>query len=61
MLLSGFGHCVSVFSRDGQFVTSFGNGGKKEGEFVLPHGICVDCDGFVYVCDHGWNNRVQVF
>ena len=54
------GHCVSVFSRDGQFVTSFGKGGKKEGEFYSPFGICVDCDGFVYVCDH-WNNRVQVF
>ena len=54
------GHCVSVFSRDGQFVTSFGNGGKKEGEFDWPFGICIDCDGFVYVCDYR-NNRVQVF
>ena len=54
------GHCVSVFSRDGQFITSFGKEGNKEGEFDLPFGICVDCDGFVYVCDH-WNNRVQVF
>ena len=54
------GHCVSVFSRDGQFVTSFSKRGNKEGEFVYPRGICVDCDGFVYVCDRG-NNRVQVF
>ena len=50
------GHCVSVFSRDGQFITSF----CKEGEFDSPFGICVDCDGFVYVCDYR-NNRVQVF
>ena len=55
-----WGCCVSVFNRDGQFVTSFGKGGKKEGEFDWPFGICVDCDGFVYVCDYG-NNRVQVF
>ena len=54
------GDCVSVFSRDGQLVTSFGKRGNKEGEFICPYGICVDCDGFVYVCDH-WNNRVQVF
>ena len=54
------GHCVSVFSRDGQFITSFGKDGNKEREFNLPFGICVDCDSFVYVCDH-WNNRVQVF
>ena len=53
------GHCVSVFSRYGQFVTSFGKEGN-EGEFICPFGICVDCDGFVYVCDCG-NNRVQVF
>ena len=53
-------YCVSVFSRDGQFGTSFGKGGNKQGEFDLPYGICVDCDGFVYVCDYG-NNRVQVF
>ena len=55
-----WGCCVSVFSRDGQFVTSFGKGGNKEGEFNYPCGICVDCDGFVYVCEY-WNNRVQVF
>ena len=54
------GDCVSVFSRDGQFVTSFGKGGNKEGEFDWPYGICVDCDGFVYVCEY-LNNRVQVF
>ena len=54
------GRCVSVFSRDGQFVTSFGKRGNKEEEFDLAFGICVDCDGFVYVCEYG-NNRVQVF
>ena len=54
------GDCVFVFSRDGQFVTSFGKGENKEGEFNCPFGICVDCDGFVYVCDYV-NNRVQVF
>ena len=55
-----WGDCVSVFSRDGQFITSFGKRGNEKGEFALPYGICVDCDGFLYVCDHG-NNRVQVF
>ena len=54
------GHCVSVFGRDGQFITSFCKGGNKEGEFNSPFGICVDCDGFVYVCDY-YNSRVQVF
>ncbi len=38
--------CVCVFTRDGQFVTSFGKGGYVNG----LHGITVDSDGFVYVC-----------
>ena len=58
MLLIGWALCL-CFSRDDQFVTSFGKRGN-EGEFVLPYGICVDCDGFVYVCDC-MNKRVQVF
>ena len=45
------GCCVSVFSRDGQFVTSFSKEGNKEGEFKWPVGICVGSNGFVYICD----------
>ena len=51
---------VSVFERDGTFVTSFGREGKDAGEFNTPQGIAVDDDGFVYVCDM-LNHRVQVF
>ena len=53
-------HNVSVFTTDDKFVTSFGQRGSAEGSFELPHGICVDQDGFVYVADRS-NNRVQVF
>ena len=40
---------VSVFTKDGQFVTSFGNG------HITSHlyGVAVDNDGFVYVCSDG--------
>ena len=41
-------------------MTSFGQWGSNEGDFNLPYGVCVDKDGFVYVCDYA-NNRVQVF
>ena len=54
------GHCVSVFTTEGVYVTSFGKRGSGEGDFNAPRGICVDKDGFVFVCDHN-NHRVQVF
>ena len=40
---------VSVFTTNGEFVTSFGS---RE-ELGWPHGITADEDGFLYVCD--WN------
>ena len=46
------GACVSVFTTEGGYVTSFGQN-KHRG----PRGVCVDKDGFVYVCDYD-NNRV---
>ena len=39
---------VSVFTKDGQFVTSFGNG-----HITSPRGVAVDSDGFVYVRSEG--------
>ena len=53
-------HQVVVFDRAGQFVSTFGQKGAEPGEFDMPAGIAVDCDGFVYVCDQ-MNSRIQVF
>ena len=53
-------HCVSVFTTKGEHVTSFGQRGSGDGDFKNPHGVCVDKDGFVYVCDRS-NNRLQIF
>ena len=39
---------VSVFTKHGQFVTSFGNG-----HIAGCYGVAVDSDGFVYVRSHG--------
>ena len=54
------GHCVSVFTKDGEYVTSFGSLGSGEGQFDHPYGIAVDMHGFLYVADRV-NNRVLVF
>jgi peptidylamidoglycolate lyase len=48
------------FSADGQFQFEWGTKGKGNGEFNLPHGIAVDAQGRVIVCDRE-NERLQVF
>ena len=53
-------HCIAVYETSGQFVTSFGSRGDREGEFDDPYCITSCANGFVYVCDFK-NNRVQIF
>src|SRR5262249_27264046 len=51
---------VLKFSKEGKLLKQWGKKGKGEGEFNLPHAICLDEKGRVYVGDRE-NNRVQVF
>ena len=53
-------HNMCVFTTEGTLATIFGQHGHNNGEFAIPYGVCVDEDGFVYVCDAD-NGRVQVF
>jgi len=46
---------VAVFTKEGNHITSFGRG-----FFIIPHGVCVDQDGFVYVCDFS-SSKILVF
>lgn len=56
----GYGNCrVHVFSKKGEFIRSWGEPGRRPGQFNLPHGIFVD-DGIVYVADRE-NSRIQLF
>ena len=53
-------HCVYVFTIDGEYVTSFGRVGQKEGDFNRPYYVYVDYYGFI--CITGcYNNHVQCF
>ena len=52
--------CVFVFTVAGDYVTSFGRRGSKQGEFITPCYICIDKDGFIFVADYA-NDRVQCF
>jgi DNA-binding beta-propeller fold protein YncE len=57
----GYGNSrVVKFSREGKCLAEWGRKGTGEGEFSLPHAICLDGKGRVYVGDRE-NNRVQVF
>ncbi len=51
---------MSVFTIDGDFVTSFGTEGSELGQFDGPFGLAVDRKGVLYVSDFG-NKRVQLF
>lgn len=52
--------CVHKFSADGKLLFSWGEQGSLPGQFYLPHNICCDKKGLVYVTDRE-NHRIQVF
>ena len=54
------GHCVSVFTPEGQKIRSFGSKGTSHGRFNQPRGVAVDKDDNIIVIDHG-NHRMQTF
>ena len=41
-------------------ILSFGQCGKKEGDFNMPNHLCIDKDDFIFVTDY-YNHRVQIF
>ena len=53
-------HNISIFTTEGEHMTSFGQCGVNEGCLYHPWGICIDNDGFLYICDYQ-NNRLQIF
>jgi DNA-binding beta-propeller fold protein YncE len=57
----GYGNArVHMFSEGGELLFSWGEPGADAGQFVLPHGVCVDKNGRVYIADRE-NLRIQIF
>jgi NHL repeat len=57
----GYGNArIHKYSPDGRLLLSWGEPGTRPGQFNIPHNICCDAHGWVYVADRE-NHRVQVF
>ncbi len=52
--------CIHKFDPKGRLLKSWGSPGAGPGEFNLPHNICCDEEGWIYVADRE-NSRVQIF
>jgi sugar lactone lactonase YvrE len=56
----GTNNRVVKFSKDGEFIKTWGKTGSAPGEFKEPNTIAIDSQGRLFVGDWG-NNRIQIF
>lgn len=57
----GYGNArIHRFSPDGDLLRSWGESGSDPGQFNVPHNICSDEAGRIYVADRE-NHRIQIF
>lgn len=57
----GYGNArIHKYSSDGKHLFSWGDYGTDPGQFNLPHSVCTDQDGTVYLADRE-NHRIQLF
>ena len=54
------GHCISLFSANGEKVASFGSNGSTPGQVDSPIGVATTATGDILVSDIG-NHRIQLF
>jgi len=51
---------ITKFDKNGKFILQWGKHGSGPGDFEVPHALCFDSKGRLFVGDRG-NSRVQVF
>ena len=54
------GHCISIFSANGDKVASFGSYGSEPGQLSGPVGVAITATGDILVSDSN-NHRIQLF
>ena len=52
--------CISVYSREGKLIRSFGFNGSNEGQFQYPHGVAITSGNHILIVDED-NHRIQMF
>ena len=53
--------CISVYSREGEKLRSFGPKGSKIGQIEDPWGVAVTSDNRILVADRGKHHQIQMF
>ena len=53
-------HCISVYSREGKKIRSFGSKGTSTGQFLHPRGVAITSDNHILIADEH-NHRIQMF
>ena len=56
----GTNNRIAKFTKDGNFVKSWGQTGSGQGQFNRIRGIAIDAAGSIYAADAG-NKRIQIF
>eukprot|EP00455_Lapot_gusevi_P021290 TRINITY_DN2236_c0_g1_i3.p1 TRINITY_DN2236_c0_g1~~TRINITY_DN2236_c0_g1_i3.p1 ORF type:complete len:999 (-),score=308.28 TRINITY_DN2236_c0_g1_i3:57-2990(-) len=59
-IADSFNHRICVFTREGQYVRSFGSRGSGDGKLYHPSGVALDREGHLWVADSA-NHRLVVF
>ncbi len=54
------GHCISIFSPQGEKIRTFGSFGSAPDQFNSPEGVTVDEDGNILVAEYK-NHRIHKF
>ena len=61
LISDGYGNAaIHEFDQSGKYIRSWGEPGTGPGQFNLPHNICCDQNGWIYVADRE-NSRIQIF
>ena len=60
VVTENYGHCISVYSREGKKVRSFGSLASRKGQFQFPRGVAIASDNHILVADT-YNHRIQMF